>query len=201
MTLTEAQRGNLIDDIQNNVDFSYNGWSPSLNVWRAKESHKVDLPFVVVDFLPTSRKKFASLGDIIGRIDDLHYQFGYCELEVVNVSVHANKYHNDRNILGRDFCNDTLLKIRRRILAFWNDILKPYGASLERGININIRDLSNYKPDVGTRYYEYDMDVYLRTDVRWDTRESEDQDLTVERAEKAYIILQDKNNIRVVYNG
>lgn len=196
--LTEVARGSLIDDLQNNVSYTYDGWSSSLNVWRAREHQEIDLPYVVVDFVSTSRKLFPSLGDYIGFIDDSYIVRGYCELELVNISCLANKYHNNREVRGREFVTTILERIRNRILGHWNSILAEYGASIERGIAMPIRDLTGYRGDVGTRKLEYDLDVYIRTDVRWDVK-PDGEDIETARAESAFATLNNKNKINVIF--
>ena len=40
-------------------------------------------------------------------------------------------------------------------------------ASLDRSEDIVIRDVSTYDPDTGTMIYCYSVDLYLRTQFRW----------------------------------
>lgn len=205
----EQERGRLINDLQNNVDYSFGNWNPDMKIWRSGEIHEKRLPFGVVDFLPTSRFKFKSLGDAIGKVDDIHYQYGYCELEMVTISIYANKFQNNRKVNAREFAYNTLLRIRKHIFRTWPSILRKFGASIERGINANIIDLTDYREDIGTRMYEYDMNFYLRTDVRWDNRSDwippdggEDLPGSEIPADKAIITkLNEQTNIRVEFNG
>ena len=193
----------MVDDLQS-LDYTFNGWNPNLQVSRAGEGHARTLPYVAVDFIATSAKKFESLGDIVGRVDDHRFEYAYCELELVTISIYAEKYHNNGNIRGRDFAYATATKIRTRILAFWfEEILHKYNASIERGMDIPIKDLTLHRADVKTRVHELEIDVYLRTDVRW-YKERIDDTIIDERAEKAYVLLKNNNNegnIRVIFNG
>lgn len=206
MTLIESQHGTLIDDLQNNVDFTFNGWDPNIQVWRAGEGHKRNLPYVTVDFITLTDKKFASMADIVGRVDDFRYEYAYCEIEVVVISFYANKYHNNGTIRGRDLAKESMIKIRKRILAFWNEILLDFNASIDRGMHTPIKDLTNAYPDVKTRVHEFELTFYLRTDVRW-YKEWEDDEVIEERAEKAHIELENvdeptkKNYLRIEFNG
>jgi len=203
LVLQEAVCGKLINDLKKNIDYTYEGWNPNIEVWRARESNVKELPYIVVDFISASRPKFQSLGDIIGEVDDIYHKFGYCEMELINISVCANKYHKDRDIRGNDFSVSTIDKIRKHVMGKWDKILNKNDAAVDRGIKPVIRNLSGYKAEIGTRWYEYDMDVYVRTGVRWDNK-PEDEEESDERAEKAYILLRndtDKNNIKVIYNG
>jgi len=195
LTLPEAGKNELIERIQS-LDFTYNGWDPQIEVWRAGEAHERNLPYISVDFIQTSQKLFGSMSDIVGRIDDRRYEYAFCELEFVNISVYANKYHNNDAIRGRDFAFFAINEIRNDVLAWWNDILYKYDASIDRRIEIPIKDLTIYYEDVATRVHEFELDFYLRTDVRW-YRELPSGEEGEVRAEQAYIIMNDKNNIRI----
>ena len=195
MSTSETARKELIEDIQKNVDFSYGDWEPTIEVWRAGEGFKRELPYVAIDFISTSDKRFASFADIVERIDDLRYEYAYCELELVNITVYAKKYHN--NVRGREYADEILKRIRKRILAFWSDIiLYKYNASVDRGNPAPIRDLTKFDTETATRIHELDLNVFLRTDVRWYKTISEEE-VADERAEKAYIVMNNKNNIRI----
>lgn len=194
MALTEAIRKLLIVDSYSNVDYSYGSWDPDLKVWRAGDAGPRELPYMSVDFITTQDKKFPSFGDVVGRINDFRLEYAYCELELVNISIYAAKYHNSGAIRGRDFAYSSMLKLRKRILAYWNDLLFPYNGSVDRGMSMPIRDLTNYQDDVGTRIHELELNVFLRTDVRWYKNMPSE---TEERAEKAFVIMNDINNIRI----
>jgi len=198
--LSEAGKIELIERLQTEIDFSYNGWDPPIQVWRAGEGFKRELPYVAVDFIETTMKKFPSFSEIVGAIDDYYYEFAYCELELVTVSVYTRKYHNDNAVRGRDYAVDIMTKIRRDILAFWNDVLREYNASIDRSRAIPIKDLTNFRTDTGDRVHEYELNVYMRTDVRWHRMPDDYDEVTEERAEKAYGIL-DNSRFRVIYNG
>ena len=194
MATSELVRGILIDDIQNNVDFSYLGWEPSILVWRAGEGFERKLPYIAIDFIATSDKDFASFADIVGRIDDLRFEYAFCEKEVVTFTVYAKKYHND-TIRGRDYATEILERIRRRVLLFWTDlILYKYRHSVDRSRGVPIRDLTLFDTQTATRIHEIELTVFLRTDVRWYATSDE---AAIERAESAYIVLQEINNIRI----
>jgi len=205
LALTETQRGELIEDLQQNVDFEYQSWNPSLQVWRAGEGHERILPYVTVDFISTSGKLFPSMADIVGRIDDRRYEHAYCELEQVSITVYANKMHNSDTIRGRDYADIVAKRIRNRILAYWKFKLADYNASIDRAFDMPIRDLSMAHMDVTTRVHEYEFSVYLRTDVRW-YKDLEQGQEAEEKADKAFIELENvddniKNNLRVIFNG
>ena len=198
MATSELVKGLLIDDLQNQVDFSYLGWSPSVLVWRAGEGHERTLPYIAVDFIETSDKRFPSFADIVGRIDDKRYEYAFCETEVVTITVYAKKYHNNDTIRGRSYAFEILDRIRKkRILAQWSDsILYNYNHSVDRSRGVPIRDLTVFDTETATRIHEIELTVFLRTDVRWYKELPQGQEAS-ERAESAYVLLQNKNNIRI----
>lgn len=197
MALHETGRDEGIEDIQNNVDFSYGSWNPTIEVWRAGEGHERELPYIAVDYISTSDKKHASLADVVGRIDDHRYEYAYCETEVVTITIYTKKYHNSGNTRGRNYADVILKRIRDRIFAYWTDrFLYKYRASVDRGRGAPIRDLTIFDVETTTRIHEYELTVFLKTDVRWYRDLPQDVE-SEERAEKAYILINNKNNIRI----
>lgn len=203
--LYESTHNLLIDDLQNQVDFSYGAWNPPIKVWRAGEGFAREYPYVAVDFIQTSMKNFPSMSDIVGRVDDIYYTYAYCELELVTVTVYARKYHNNNTVRGRNYAVIIADRIRKRILAFWNDILKDNNASIDRSRATPVRDLTNYRAESGDRIHEYELDVFIRTDVRW-SRMPDDYEVAEERAKELRGIHIGNNEenptrFRVIFNG
>jgi len=200
----------LIEDLQS-MNFSYlygnHTWVPALNVWRAGEGRERSLPHLSVDFFPTSRKKFASISDYVAKhdVDPEYSRFGYCELELVNVTIYANQHHSNGRVHGRLFCEWAMEEIRNRVLSRWESILYDVNACLERSITPTINDVSAYLSTVGTKRYAYSMDVYLRTNVSWDNLPDGHEGSGV-YAKSAVIehleeqISQDKQYIRIEFN-
>jgi hypothetical protein len=194
---SETAKGEMIEDIQNNVSFTFNGWTPAIQVWRAGEAFERELPYIAVDYIETSGKLFPSLADIVERVDDLRYEYAYCELELVNITCYAKKYHNNNAIRGLEFADEILKRIRQRILSRWTDnILYKYNASVDRGQALPIRNLTKFDTETATRIHELELNVFLRTDVRWYRVLTPDTEVE-EKAKIAYIILNNKNNIRI----
>lgn len=189
--LTEETRKTLIEDIQK-MDFSFNGYSPDIEVWRVGEGRKRVLPYVSIDFLPTSKKMFASLGDVVGwKADPDYHRFGFCEIELVSITVYAEQQME--NVYGRLFCDNAIRKIRKRVLSRWEPILYEVEACLDRSINPSIRDLSAYLDTFGTQMFAYQLDVYLRTNVSWDYMPDGYDDTQEVRAKKAEVTLKHDN--------
>ena len=202
--LYESTHDKLIDDIQNQVDFSYGAWDPSIQVWRAGEGFKREFPYVAIDFIATSMKKFPSLADVVGRIDDIYFTYAYCELELCTVTVFTKKYHNDGNVRGRTYASILANRIRIRILAFWNDILKDNKASIDRSKAMPVRDLTNYRAESGDRVHEYDINIFIRTDVRWSRMPSTyevEKILADEARGESTKVNETPQRFRVIYNG
>ena len=202
--LYESTHDKLIDDIQNQVDFSYGAWDPSIQVWRAGEGFKREFPYVAIDFIATSMKKFPSLADVVGRIDDIYFTYAYCELELCTVTVFTKKYHNNNNVRGRNYAVVLANRIRTRILAFWNDILKDNKASIDRSKAMPVRDLTNYRDESGDRVHEYDINIFIRTDVRWSRMPSTyevEKILADEARGELGEVSEAPQRFRVIYNG
>ena len=202
--LYESTHDKLIDDIQNQVDFSYGAWDPSIQVWRAGEGFKREFPYVAIDFIATSMKRFPSLADVVGRIDDIYFTYAYCELELCTVTVFTKKYHNNNNVRGRNYAVVLANRIRTRILAFWNDILKDNKASIDRSKAMPVRDLTNYRDESGDRVHEYDINIFIRTDVRWSRMPSTyevEKILADEARGELGEVSEAPQRFRVIYNG
>lgn len=196
MATTYKQRGRLINSLKE-VDFSYEGWEPDIKIWRSGEGYKRELPYMAVDFIATNENKFNSMGgDIVERLDDFRYERAYCELELVDITIYTSKYHNSGAIRGRDYAEEIMLRIRKRIFAYWDDLLSDFNASRDRSKAAPIRDLSKFNDNVATRIYEYNLSIFLRTDVRW-YKGSDDDPLVEERAEKAYGVLNEETTFRI----
>jgi len=202
--LYESTKDRMIDDIQNQVDFSYGSWNPSIQVWRAGEGFKREFPYVAIDFIQTSEKKFPSLADIVGRIDDVYFTYAYCEVELVTITVYAKKYHNNNTVRGRNYAIIIADRIRRRILGFWNDILRDQNASIDRSKPTPVKDLTNFRAESGDRIHEYELDVYIRTDVRW-SRMPDDYEVDEKVAEEIRGVhignAETPTRFRVIFNG
>jgi hypothetical protein len=202
--LYESTHDKLIDDIQNQLDFSYGAWDPPIKVWRAGEGFKREFPYVAIDFIATSLKRFPSLADVVGRIDDIYFTYAYCELELCTITVFTRKYHNNNLVRGRSYAVILADRIRKRILAFWNDILKDNKASIDRSRAMPVRDLTNYRADTGDRVHEYDINIFIRTDVRWSRMPStyEVEEVLVDEARGEMIANESTpQRFRVIYNG
>lgn len=197
MGISNTAQIEVSDDIQDNVDFSYLGWTPAIQVWLAGEGQERNLPYIIIDFIATQDKRFASFADVVGRVDDRRYEHAYCETELVNITIYTKKYHNSGVIRGRDYAEIVLKRIRTRIFAFWSDtILYKYNASVDRGAPAPIRNLTLFDTETQTRIHEFELDVFLRTDVRW-YKELSPEQVYLDRTEKAYLIMNNKNNIRI----
>lgn len=169
--LKETERNIFVDDI-NGLDFTYEGHDPQVKVYRYGEGFSRNNPTILVGFMPSSRKRFQSVGDAIGHAKGDYYQYGFCQVELCTIHCYCQEKHEtlDKStvINGRMLCYDMAEKCLNRVLKVWENILFDFNASLDRKETIIIKDLSTYDPITETRIYNYDIDVYLRTQFRWD---------------------------------
>jgi len=169
--LKETERNTIVDRI-NSLDFTYEGKNPQVKVYRYGEGFSRKNPTILVQFMPASRKKFQSVGDVIGIVTGDYYQYGYCQIELCGIHCYCQEKHETADkttvINGRSLCYDMAEKCLNDVLKVWENILFDFNASLDRKEAILIKDLSTYDPVTETRIYNYDIDVYLRTQFRWD---------------------------------
>jgi hypothetical protein len=191
MPLTEEQRGVLVDYFASNIDFLFEGYDFQVEVYRLNEGFSINHPNILVNFLPANRKKFQSLSDVLGRASGRYYDYGYCHIEMVTVSVYCNEFHSTEdgsiNTNGRELCSFLANQCLRGVLKDWEVILKQFGASFDRRETIPIvRDLSTYDDETETKIYNYVFDVLLRTQLRWN-KVPDDYDEDSDIAEKAVL--------------
>ncbi len=162
----------LVDDIKDNVDFTYQTLDPQVKVYRYAEGFSRINPSIMIQFLPSNRKRFQSVGDIIGYADGDYYRYGFARVELCTVHCYCQEKHENAlktvTINGRMLCEFIAEKCLQRILKVWENILLDYNSSFDRLDTIPIiRDLSVYDEISETWIYNYDIDVYLRIPVSW----------------------------------
>ena len=162
----------LVDDIYG-LDFTYQGLNPQVKVYRYGEGFSRINPTIMIGFLPSNRKRFQSVGDIIGKAQGDYYRYGYCRVELCTIHCYCREEHKDAEkttiINGRILCEFIAEKCLQRVLKVWEDILLDYNASFDRKDTIPVmRDLSFYDEISETQIYNYDIDVYLRIPFTWD---------------------------------
>ena len=167
--LNEEQRGQLIEDLQKNVHFSYQGYEPDVNVFRSGDGFDRENPYILVEFLPANRKKFQSISDVIGSASECgqYKQYGYCQIELCSIYCYCGEYPNERDLNGRLFTDHMAQTILKYVLRNWESLLWNMYASFDRSEDIIVRDVSTYNPETGTQIYCYSVDLYLRTQMRW----------------------------------
>jgi len=169
--LKETERNTLVDDI-NGLDFTYQSLDPQVKVYRYGDGFSRINPTILVQFMPANRKRFQSVGDAIGKAKGDYYQYGFCQIELCTIHCYCQEKHETADkttvINGRMLCYDMAEKCLNRVLKYWENILFDFNACFDRKETIIIKDLSTYDPVTETRIYNYDIDVYLRTQFRWD---------------------------------
>jgi len=167
----ETERNYFVDDI-NGLDFTYEGLDPQVKVYRYGEGFSRENHTILVGFIPSNRKRLQSVSDVIGHAKGDYYQYGFCQIELCTIHCYCQEKHKTADKLtiinGRMLCYDMAEKCLNRVLKVWENILFDFNASVDRKETIIIKDLSTYDPITETRIYNYDIDVYLRTQFRWD---------------------------------
>lgn len=173
--LTETQRGKLIKDIRDNVDFDYGDYSPDLKVVRYFEGHDWKTPQVLIEFLPANRNKFISVSNLIGSASNhgQYHEFGYCQMENCIIRCYAGKHENSRGMNGRLLAEHFAQQILNHILRNWGSFLYTMNASLEQFEPFSLRDASIWDAKKGTFNYIYELSFYIRTLFSWNDKPSD----------------------------
>ncbi len=166
-------RNALVDDIKDNVDFTYKTLDPQVKVYRYGDGFSKIHPSVLIGFLPSNRKRFQSVSDIIGIAEGDYYRYGYARVELCTIHVYCSEKHEtvDKTTVfnGRMLGEFIAEQCLQRVLKVWENILFDYKASFDRVDTIPVvRDLSLYDEISETWIYNYDIDVYLRIPFFWD---------------------------------
>ncbi len=166
-------RNALIDDIKDNVDFTYQTFDPQVKVYRYGEGFSRINPIVMIQFLPSNRKRFQSVSDIIGYAEGDYYRYGYIRVELCTIHCYCQEKHEtvDKTTIfnGRVLCEFMAKKCLERVMKVWENILLDHYSSFDMKDTIPIiKDLSVYDEISETQIYNYDIDVYLRIPFTWD---------------------------------
>ncbi len=165
--LTETERATLVDDIKDNVTFTYGSFIPDVEVIRFKEGFKRHTPNVKIEFLPANRSKFRSMGNAIGIAKGVYVEYGFCQLEYVAFKCYCDEFHDDKKVSGRLLAEHLLQQIRKHVLVYWNTILNRFGACIDDFEEFAIRDVTSYQRKYATKVIVYELEMYLRTQFRW----------------------------------
>jgi len=171
MSITDLRKA-LVDDI-NGLDFTYQGYDPQVKIYRNREGFSRVNPTILIQFLPANRKKFQSVGDVIGKAKGDYYRYGYARVELCTIHCYCQEKHQtaDKSVVmnGRELCEYIAEICQQRILKEWENILFDYYSSFDRRDTIpELKDLSTYDPVTETMIYNYDIDIYLRIPFTWD---------------------------------
>lgn len=174
MALKESERGAIVDRI-NSLDFTYQNLDPQVKVYRHREGFNRINPTIMVEFMPSNRKRAQSVSNVIGKVEGGgdHYLYGYYHVELVSIHFYCQEKHETADkttvINGRTLIGHISEIVLDDILREWEEFLKQYNASFDwRDTVPAIKDLSLYDPVTETMIYNYDIDVYLRTRFVWD---------------------------------
>jgi len=172
MSLNTDLKLALVDDI-NGLDFTYQNLDPQVKVYRYGDGFDRINPNILIQFLPSNRKRSQSVGDVIGLAQGDYYRYGYARVELCTIHVYCQENHENAlktvTINGRMLGEFIAEKCLERVLKIWENILFDYKASFDRKDTVPvIKDLSMYDETVETQIYNYDIDVYLRIPFTWD---------------------------------
>jgi len=196
--MTDSEMRNaLVEDI-NGLDFTYQNLDPQVKVYRHGEGFSRINPTIMVGFLPSNRKRFQSVNNIIGKAQGDYYKYGYARVELCTIHCYCQEEHKDATktvtINGRMLCEFIADKCLERVLKVWENILLDYNASFDWRDTIPVvRDLSFYDENSETQIYNYDIDVYLRIPFIWD-KVPEGYDLEGDLAKIASLEVEELNS-------
>ena len=196
--MTDSEiRNALVEDIKG-LDFTYQTFDPQVKVYRYGEGFSRINPTIMVGFLPSNRKRFQSVNNIIGKAKGDYYKYGYCRVELCTIHCYCQEEHKDATktttINGRMLCEFIADKCLERVLKVWENILLDYNASFDWRDTIPVtRDLSFYDEFSETQIYNYDIDVYLRIPFTWD-KVPEGYDETSDLAKIASLEVEELNS-------
>lgn len=167
---SEDEREFIIEDIQKNLNFRYLGFTPPVKVYRYGEGFERSLPYILIEFLPANRNKFRSISDFIGNATPAgqYAQYGFCQMEVINVYCYCGEFHNEWNLNGRKLTYHLAETVLKYVQRNWEQIFWKMYASIDRAETLYaIKDSSYYDDNTGSKIYCYSFDVYARTQMRW----------------------------------
>ena len=90
MSLNTDLKNALVDDI-NGIDFTYQTLNPQVKVYRYGEGFSRINPNVLIEYLPSNRKRFQSVSDVIGYAKGDYYRYGYIRVELC--TIHCYESH------------------------------------------------------------------------------------------------------------
>ncbi len=166
----EEQREYIVEDMHKNLNFKYLEYTPPVNVYRYGESFEKKVPYVFIEFLPANRNKFRSISDYIGDATPAgqYKQYGFCQMEVINVYCYSGEFHDNFKLNGRKLTGHLAEVALKYVQKNWEIIFRNMYASLDRAETLwSIKDSSYYDDNTGSKIYCYSFDVYVRTQMRW----------------------------------
>jgi len=166
----EEQREFIIEDMHKNLNFKYLEYSPLVNVNRYGEGFDKQFPYVLIEFLPANRNKFRSISDFIGNATPAgqYAQYGFCQMEAINIYCYCGEFHNDLKLNGRKLTYHLAEVVMSYVQRNWEQIFWKMYASIDRAETIySIKDSSYYDENTSSKIYCYSFDVYARTQMRW----------------------------------
>ena len=173
--LTEAQKGELVSHLENNVEWRYPLASGSTQfdfdkspfVYRRGEPVSKEYPAIEMSFLPRSGAPIRGLGDVIKDYSGA-LVYGYGELEPIIVTVYThqicagstNDYH------GKIVADNYMRRIERYIRRYWPKKLQAMEAYIYKPMSFSTQDISEFLQ--GDEKQGFEMTMHIISTNKWD---------------------------------
>jgi hypothetical protein len=166
--LTEANRAILVDDIEKNVDYSYEDYNTGSKVFifRDREPITRELPSVMMRFLPTGEPVGARYNNYL-KEESGYAVYGYGELEAIRIVIYTHQMCEGTGSIhhGKIIADDYIRKIETRIRKYWPKMLWDMEARL-REANFMIDDISDFLQ--GTERQGFELSFFIVSTRKWD---------------------------------
>jgi len=168
--LTEEQREIFVNDFKQNVTWEYDSWDINPKIMREGAVIDKKRPSIVFGFRPTSRRKFRSISDVIGKATEYgeYKEYGWCQLEQCTIRFYCHEHHKNRTYNGRTIAEYMSRLGMTRIIRQWDGLFFQFGLAFDRQENLGVvDDVSIFDPITKTYFYIFEISFMIRTHFRW----------------------------------
>lgn len=173
--LSEAQRAELIDHLEKNVEWRYplDGadqyyYNPDVFVYRKGEPVSKKFPAIQVSFERRGSSFIRGLGNVIKDYSGA-LVYGYGELETVMITVYTHqacKAANGYVYHGKIVADSYTRRIERYMRRYWPRMLQDMEAYIYNPMSWIIDDISQFT--VGNEIQGYEMVMHISSTNKWD---------------------------------
>lgn len=175
--LTEAQRGELVQNLYDNIDFRYPLSSGASQydfnttniktVFRGREPIKMVYPAMKVEFFP----KIANVGDGINHVYEqfsgtIVYALGELEPVIITVYAHNQSQGSSQGWHGKIVTDSYIRAIESHIRRYWPKKLQDMESSLMTYMPFVVQDISDFQ--AGTQRSAFELTFNIVTTNKWD---------------------------------